>query len=454
MCICDQQMLEKPQQIDIAALIREGEGQKVEFKEKASSLAPAMVAFANASGGQIFIGIADDGSVAPVKLSNILKSQIMDVARNCDPAVQIKLQAVGDGVIAVNVPEGKDKPYKCKEGFFLRIGPNSQKLSRDEIIGLVQHAGKIRFDEIINEQFSYPKDFDAEEWDNFRKASGYPLSMKAHDALINIGIASLHEKKTLFTNAAVLFFAKEPQKFFPEAKITCLKYNGQSRFDIADRRSFGGTILRQLENAVAFFDKYNARQIKITGSPRHEEWEDYPSVAIREAIINALVHRDYFYDSSHIYFHMYDGVLEIDNPGGLIQGFSFEDLGTKAARRNRLLADLMQRAGFIENAGTGIVRIREAMMKNNNPPAEISATNFFSVKMTMRPKNLTDDTLTERQVKLYSFIAQMKSVSKTSCQKILDVGSDTTLSELKLLIDKGLIKKEGKGKGTRYRFAI
>lgn len=435
--------------LDIISVIREGEGQKIEFKERPSSLSSDMVAFANANGGRVYIGITDEGKVAPIKLTNKLRSQIADIARNCDPSLQVK--AFEDqGVIIVEVLEGQDKPYKCKEGFFLRIGPNSQKLSRDEIIRFIQHAGKIRFDEMVNEDFVFPRDFNDVEWEEFRKLAAYPATMRAEDALVNIGVASIQENTLLFTNAAILFFAKDPQKFHPEAKITCLKYRGQSRYDIIDRREFKGGILRQLNDSMAFFDRYNAKQIKITGAPRHEEWEDYPTVAIREALINALIHRDYFYDSSCIYLHIYDGLLELDNPGGLTKGLTLEDLGSKAARRNRMLADLMQRAGYIENAGTGILRIREALKKNNNPPAEISATNFFSIKLTARPRNLTEDTLTDRQKKLYTFISQRGPVSKTDCQAVLNVGSDTTLGEIKVLMAKGLIKKVGKGKNTRY----
>lgn len=438
-------------EINISSVLKEGEGQKIEFKERlSSSLASEIVAFANASGGHIFIGITDDGRIRPLSLTNKLKSEITDIARNCDPSIPIKIFSDKSGVIIVDVHEGKDKPYRCSDGFFLRIGPNSQKLKRDEIINLIHHAGKIRFDEMINDQFHFAKDVDFEEWENFRRLAGYPSTIKTEDALVNIGVASIQEKKILFTNAAILFFAKDPQYFFPEAKITCLKYRGESRYDIADKREFKETVLKQLQGALAFFERYNAKQIKITGAPQHEEWEDYPTVAIREALINALVHRDYFYDSSHIYFHYFDDHIEIENPGGLIKGLTLTDLGTKAARRNRMLADLMQRVGFIENAGTGILRMQEALKKNNNPTAQIVTTNFFSVKFITRPDNLTKNNLTDRQKKLYSFITYGKPVSKTECQNILGVGSDTTLSELKVLLSEGLIKKMGIGKNTRY----
>ncbi|MDO8494564.1 MAG: ATP-binding protein [Deltaproteobacteria bacterium] len=434
----------------LQSILTEGEGQKIEFKEKPSSLAPEITAFANSTGGRLFLGISDNGKIVKTPLTNRLKSQLTDTARNCDPPITIHLIDHPEGVIEIVVPEGQDKPYRCKEGFFLRIGPNSQKLTRDEIVRLIHHAGKIRFDEIMNNTFQFPNDFDFEVWEKYRGLAGYPKNSQSEEILTNIGVTSMQEGKVLFSNAAVLFFAKNPQRFFPEAKITCLKYLGDTRNEIQDKRECVGNILEQLEESLVFFDRYNAKQLKISGSPRHKEWEDYPAVVMREILINALIHRDYFYDSSHIYMHIYSHHLEVDNPGGLIQGLQLENLGNKAARRNRMLADLMQRAGYIENAGTGIARIREALQQNNNPPPEIIAANFFTVQLKIRPKNLVDDTLTDRQRILYSFVAEKKSVTKTDCQKILNVAGDTTLKELKILVAKGLIIVSGKGRNTRY----
>jgi ATP-dependent DNA helicase RecG len=435
----------------IQNIIREGEGQKIEFKEKTADLSSEIVAFANSTGGRIFLGISDSGKIVAKNLqTNKLKSQITDLARNCDPAITIRLIQHPEGILEIVVPEGKDKPYKCKDGFFVRIGPNSQKLTRDEIVELIHYGGKIRFDEMLNETFNYPDDFSNEEWNTFLRLTDYPKQASPEDLLSNIGVVSIQENKVIFSNAAILFFAKNPQKYFPEAMITCLKYQGSTRSDILDRRQFKGSLLSQIEDALIFFDRYNAKQIKISGQARHEEWEDYPKTALREILINALIHRDYFYDSSHIYMHIYDNNLEVDNPGGLFKGLSEQELGRRAVRRNRMLADLMQRAGYIENAGTGIARIKEVLARNNNPPAVFTTTNFFTVRLFIRPKNLTVDGLTDRQKKVYSYIVQSNQVSTGDCQKIFNLSSDTILNEIKVLIKLGLVLKTGKGKNTRY----
>src|SRR3989338_9956682 len=106
---------------EIEFILQEGEGLKIEFKEGISNIDKEMVAFANAEGGRIFLGIGDDNKVKGIKADNKLKSQIQDIANNCDPPIKIKLEEF-DNMIVIHVTEGEDKPYKCSNGFYLREG--------------------------------------------------------------------------------------------------------------------------------------------------------------------------------------------------------------------------------------------------------------------------------------------------------------------------------------------
>jgi len=104
-------------------------------------------------GGKIFLGINDKGKIKGINVTNKLKSQIQDLANHCDPQIKIKLEIFRD-IIVVNIPEGKDKPYKCSSGFYIRQGANSQKMARDEILDFAIVEGKIRFDEQINKNLN------------------------------------------------------------------------------------------------------------------------------------------------------------------------------------------------------------------------------------------------------------------------------------------------------------
>lgn len=145
-------------------ILSDGEGQYIEFKESLnSSLSKEIIGFANASGGRIFLGINDNSEIKGIKVTNKLKSQIQDLARNCDPSVFVKLEEF-ENVLIINIMEGENKHYSCKEGFYLRVGPNSQKMRRDEIMKLAVKEGKVRFDEQICRDFDW-KDFDEEKFD-------------------------------------------------------------------------------------------------------------------------------------------------------------------------------------------------------------------------------------------------------------------------------------------------
>lgn len=191
---------------DIDSILQGGEGHKIEFKESLDkSFARELAAFANSEGGRIFLGVTDKGKIKGIKITNKLKSQIQDIARNCDPSIKVKLRPAGD-VLIVEVEEGEDKPYKCSSGFYKRIGAISQKLKRSEILDFFKAEGKIRFDELINEKFKYLQDFSKERLNKFLKLAGLSKSIPIKDILASLGAAEIKRDRTYFNNAGVLFF--------------------------------------------------------------------------------------------------------------------------------------------------------------------------------------------------------------------------------------------------------
>ncbi len=431
----------------------EGEGFKVEFKERLSSLDREMVAFANTSGGTIYLGVNDAGSIIGIPITNALKSQVTDIAYNIDPSIKVTLQEfTQERVLAIHVPSGMDKPYRCKDGFFLRNGPSTQKLKRDDIIELINQAHTQRFDEMLNHQFRFPEDFSQEALDEYLRLCGIKTRVSAYDILLSLNVAEEeHQGNLICTNAGVLFFAKDPQKFFPESYITAVSYKTEDRFSLYDKKDFKGSPINQIDNSLSFMFRHMTSEPRITGisGARHDVYE-YSPIALREAIINAVVHRDYLYDSSHIYIHMFPQYIEIESPGGLYRGLSLEDLGKRSIRRNRLIADLLHRAGFIERVGSGFSRMQHALAENNNPPLEVVATNFFNIRFRKRLQNIDHSTLTSRQITIYQTLCNVRSMSKKELAQRLTLGEDTTLRELTYLIKRGLIKKQGTGRAIRY----
>ena len=191
---------------ELQLILQEGEGYKIEFKESLTNLDKELVAFANSSGGKIFLGITDEAKIKGIRITNQLKSQVQDIANNCQPHVKLLLTEI-DNVLVINVREGEDKPYKCSSGFYTRVGPNSQKLNRNEIIEFLKSEVKVRFDELINIKFDFNIHFDEKKLDNFLRLAGVSKIIDNPSILVNLGVAEKQEGKTIFNNTGVLFFS-------------------------------------------------------------------------------------------------------------------------------------------------------------------------------------------------------------------------------------------------------
>ncbi|HEY5551740.1 MAG TPA: ATP-binding protein, partial [Opitutaceae bacterium] len=367
---------------DLKILVQEGEGTTLEFKEGLSAaFARELVAFANTIGGKILLGVRDDGSIAGVKDTNVLRARIQDLARNCDPQVKVVVEPV-DSVIVVHVRESDEKPVQCSDDFFWRQGSVTQKLSRDEIRDFFRTEGVIRFDLSPCPRFRYPQDFDSEKYRAWLKLSGITGRPKTEDVLVNIEVAERAGGKLLFRNAGVLFFAKNVRHFFNQAYITCLLAKGTDKVDVLDRKDFDGGVVADIEDAMRFIERNTRTAWRIEGL-RRDNIPEYPMKALREAITNAVMHRDWFMEGANVFVELYTDRIEISSPGRLPKGMELSDLGHKSIRRNALIADLLHRIDFIEKAGTGIRRIREEARSQGCPEPTFQETGFITA--TFRP---------------------------------------------------------------------
>jgi len=349
----------------------------LEYKESFSpSFARDLAAFANSSGGKILLGVRDDGSVVGIRDSNHLRAQIQDLARNCDPPVKVLTEVVGK-VMVITVRESESKPVQCREGFFWRQGASTQKLSRDEIRDFFRSEGAIRFDLTVCPKFRYPEDFDREKFDTWISQSRITARGRIDDILVNIEVAERVGRRLIFRNAGVLFFAKDVKHFFPQAYITCLLAKGIDKVNILDRKDFAGGLVSDIEESLRFIERNTRTGYRIE-KLRREDVPEYPMRALREAITNAVMHRDYFEAGANVFVEIYDDRIEISNPGGLPKGLSREELGTRSVRRNPLIADLLHRIALIEKAGTGIRRMIEDARKHKCPEPKFTVNGFFT----------------------------------------------------------------------------
>ena len=301
------------QRIDM--IIQEGEGLTVEFKEHFSSrIVEDMVAFANTKGGVIILGVRDNKTIVGEDLTNDLKARINSLGRNCNPPIQVKIKQI-QNLIALEVPPGEEKPYSCSGGYYRRLDGTTQKMTNHELRIMFRDHEAGSFEEKINKDVAW-QDISKNKIKIFLKEADINIKkITAQDILTSLNVA--HNDK--ITNAGVLFFAESPRKFILHAQMTLIAFKGKDRIHIFDRQDIQNDLLTQFNGAVFFLKKHLNRRSEIKGVNRKDIYE-IPFEALREAIANAIIHRDYGMRGTSLMVEVYDDRVEIINPGGLPPG--------------------------------------------------------------------------------------------------------------------------------------
>jgi len=283
---------------EILKLIELGEGYHLELKESLDkSFIEEVCAFANSSGGKIILGISDKGEIKGIKTDNAFRSKIQDILKQIEPRLEVDI-IINDNIIIINVPKGKEKPYGCSKGFFVRVGPNCQKLTRNEIVSFFQKEGQVRFDELENRKADFDRDFNQNTFDKFLQITGISPAIEQKLLLHNLDCIN---KQHRLTNAGVLFFTKTTEFLLLQANVVCVLYKGNEKIHILDKKDFNSNIIENIENAILFVQRHTNLEYKIEHLQR-EEIQEIPEVALREAIVNAVCHRDYFQKRCQCYY--------------------------------------------------------------------------------------------------------------------------------------------------------
>ena len=338
----------------IAELLAGGEGGTVEFKRSLTKdVGRELCAFANAGGGTVLVGVSDAGKVVGVADHNRLKSRVLSTARSADPPIEVKVESVGE-ILRVAVPPQKRKPYSFGGRFFMRDGASSQQMSNAEVEDLFYAAGRLHFDRKPCLDFSMEKDLDDETWMRFSARAKIPESMDRMVALRNLGLLDGEDR---MTHAGAWLLARDVRRFTTTAHVSCALFLGTEKVRILDRRDFHSDIPTMVDDAVAWIlTKINVEF--IIKHVRREERPELPEEALREAVANAVAHRDYR-STANVQIYVFKDRIEIVSPGGLPAGMAEPDLGVKSMPRNPLLFGMLYRMDVVENIGSGIKRIRD-----------------------------------------------------------------------------------------------
>lgn len=438
---------------DLLDLVKTREGYTIEFKESVnSSLGKEMCAFANDQGGKIILGVRDSGEINGIDLSSSDVSKIHDIARNMNPSIHVSVDQI-ENLALIYVPDGKEKPYTIKGHFYLRQGANSQKLNRDEIRTFFQKENQISFERQTT-------DFDEKDFSNTvlrnykRDAKLSPKLSKAH-IMKNLNLLT-NDK---LNNVGVLFFTKHITKYFPSASVMCFLYSNKSQTDIIDSKEFTDDFLSNLENTHKYLLSKLNTAIIIKGELRNQEQLELPKEALRETIINAITHRDYFVNSN-VQINISPDRLEIINPGRLL--FPKNDFGKVSVRRNPILVDLVFRLGLVEKAGSGIKKIKRLAI-NHKTKIRFETGDFFKT-VFLRDQEITKSDANPTQIRRKSdanrmqirqnwIVQYLKKKNKLKTQTIvkeLQIVKDTAVRDLNFLIERNIITKKGAGNNVWF----
>ena len=476
--------------------IKKGETEKLEFKReipsKDSKLMKTVVAFSNSHGGRIVFGV-DDETHEIIGIENEKVFRLMDALANMisetiEPQVvpRITFETIEDKtIVIVEIVEGQNQPYFLKaegisDGVYIRVAATTRKAEYEKVKELM----------LWGERKSYDKIFEKHEAVSEESALHLCHAIEKYNKKNSVTLANLkswgllkEEDGKLFPSIAFRLLETGDIHF---AQVQCGVFRGTDKVYFIDRKEYSGPIYEQIENAYNFVLQHINIGAKIEGLYRRDIPE-IPEEAIRELIVNAVMHRNYL-AHSYIQVCIYDDRLEITSPGGLYGGLTLEEmLQGSSSIRNELIADTFLRMGIVEKWGTGIKRIADLCREHGLGEVEYSATDFCFISTIRRtrkdlfepvvPKtsselpdndrindrlldndriNNGDDRLNDRinlsesEKQIFSEIEKNPFVRTEELASLTGVSMPTVNRAVKALREKGFISREGSKKSGHW----
>lgn len=401
-----------------------------------------VIAFANTDGGEIYVGLDDDGTVIGVEHIDEEMEKIGAMIRNgikpdLTPYTSIEEQTIdGKSIIKITVMRGQKRPYHISDkglkpsAVFVRHGVSSVPVTEETVRTMLKETDGITFDKsrCLNQELSF----------NYAKEVFKKHSVAFEDS--NMRTLGLIDNDGYYTNAALLLSDQ------CEHSIKCAVYEDTTKLDFKARKEFYGSILKQVDDAYEYINLNNNQNSTFEGLIRVEHY-DYPQYAIREALLNAVVHRDYDYSGS-ILINIFSNRIEFVSIGGLVKGITFNDVMAGVSQpRNDLIANVFYRLRLIESYGTGIQRIMESYHDQISKPVFTIGPASFVVTL---PKRENFGGAASDEDVVISLIKDKTAITRNDVQLALNCSKFKAVNILNALIENGVVKKIGAGKTTKY----
>jgi ATP-dependent DNA helicase RecG len=369
---------------NVLALIAAGEGPSVEFKRNVlqrSDTASELIAFANTNGGILLVGVADDGTIVGVADPDGVANALANISRdNCRPALYPLIERVnvkGTPVIVAQVEKRAGPPYENNSGqCYIRVGSTKQLASPQQRARMLQQSGLYHFDETPVLSTS----LDDIDHDAFRRYFEKLARQKAEETGLSWGqllegsrVAVTADDNQHLTVAGLLIFGKAPQSHLRQSRVSAVRFlGGDVAADRLSPQELDGSLPRLTRQVEDYVRQYTGTYSRIEGFVRQDK-PFYPPPVVREAIVNAIAHRDYSIAGSQVRVFVFDNRLEVRSPGGLPNSMTLETIRLyNHESRNPLIAQFLNRLGLMEEFGAGIPTMIRLMREHNSTEPEFA----------------------------------------------------------------------------------
>lgn len=424
------------------------ETENMEFKSQfTEEIYKEVIAFANTDGGIVYVGIDNEGNAAGLadvdaeytRITNGIRDAIMPDVTMC-----VKFTIQDNKVVRITVNEGTNKPYYLRSkglkpsGVFVRQGASSVPASPEQIRQMIKESDGDSFEDARS--LEQDLTFDAAE----RAFARYGVTFGAEKYR---ALGMTQKNDAIYTNLALLLSDQCPHT----TKIAV--FSDETCTEFRDSREFGGSVFKQFEDTVSYLALCNKTSSVIKGIVRTDT-QDYPEEAIREALLNALVHRDYSFSGS-IIINVNDTKMEFISLGGLLPGLSTDDIRIGISQpRNKNLAEVFHRLRLIESYGTGIRRIYKLYEECPvQPVIEVTANAFKIVLPNVNeaaPAAVDESAITSQMRKVMAYIADNGQATEPELEELLGIRHTRVYNLTREMKELGLLCIDGRGKNKRY----
>ena len=411
-----------------------------------------VIAFANCEGGKLYIGVQDDGTVSGLDNPDETSLQISNMVRDAikpDLTMFLHYETVtvdGKKIVTVDIQQGTERPYYIAkkglrpEGVYVRQGYSSVPATNTAIRRMIKETDGDHFEEMRS----------LEQNLTFESAKKVFVERNVKFGLTQMKTLGMVTQDGVYTNLGLLLSDQCVHT------IKAAVFQGTTQSEFKDRREFSGSLFRQMDEAYDFIDFRNQTHSTFDKLYRIDR-RDYPETAVREALLNLLVHREYSFRAS-TFISLYADRLEFTSIGGLVSGVSLKDvtMGISVCR-NAKLANVFYRLELIEAYGTGIIKVMEAYEGTGMTPQIETSDNAFKIilpnlnampeparQMQVNPEKSTPEE------KVIALTKQRGVITRKEIEILLGIGQSSCGRLLKKMIENGLLIQEGKGKNTHY----